>query len=96
MLACAVFVLIKAINWEKIYDRLHINAGTVAKISSYSLGIYLTHRIIMYYELKVLGIFGITNSSVIWRTLFIFVTYMIAMLFVALLKKIPLVEKIVP
>ena len=96
MLACAVFVLIKAINWEKIYERLHINAGTAAKISSYSLGIYLTHRIIMYYELKVLGLFGITNSSVIWRTLFIFVTYMIAMFFVALLKKIPLVERIVP
>ena len=96
MLACAVFVLIKAINWEKIYERLHINAGTVAKISSYSLGIYLTHRIIMYYELKVLGLFDITNSSVIWRTLFIFVTYLVAMFFVALLKKIPLVERIVP
>lgn len=96
LLACAVFVWAKSVHWEKILDRLHLRPEQIAHISSYSLGIYLTHRIVMYYELQLLEPFGITNVRVIWRTVFIPVTYLIALLLVALLKKIPVLRRLVP
>jgi surface polysaccharide O-acyltransferase-like enzyme len=96
MLACAVFVLMKSLNWEKILERLHIRPAMVTKISSYSLGIYLIHRIVMYYELLVLGKFGYTNAWVGWRTFAILGTYLIALVIVAVIKRIPFLNKIIP
>lgn len=96
MLAVAVFVWAKSVNWERVLEKLRLTPQFVSKLSSYSLGIYLTHRMVMYYELQFLGQFGITNSRVIWRTLFIPVTYLLSLALVAGLKKLPGLRRIVP
>lgn len=96
MLACAVFILVKAIDWQKILDWFHIKGTAIAKLSSFSLGVYLLHRIVMYYELALLGNLGITNSSLLWRSVGIIFTYLISVFIVALIKKIPYLKLIVP
>ncbi|MCD7857508.1 MAG: acyltransferase [Clostridiales bacterium] len=96
MLAVGVFVWAKQVDWERVLAKIHVTPQRVAKISSYSLGIYLTHKIVMYYELEWLGQWGVTNRDVFWRTIWIPVTYLIALALVALLKKIPGVRRIVP
>lgn len=96
MLACAVFVLVKSIDWQNVLKRFHIKEVSITKLSSYSLGVYLLHRIVMYYELSVLGNFGITNSHVLWRSFGIIFTYVISVLIVAAIKKIPYLKVIVP
>lgn len=96
LLACAVFVWFKAMPWDTILSRLHIRPQALAKLSSYSLGVYLIHRIIMYYELELLAPFGITNVRVVWRTVFVLVTYLLALAVVALLKRIPVLRRLVP
>ena len=96
LLACAVFVWFKQVNWEGILEKLRLTPGTITKLSSCSLGVYLIHRVVMYYELKLLAPFGITNVRVIWRTLLILVTYLISLTIVWLLKKVPGVRKILP
>lgn len=96
MLACAVFVWAKTVRWERVLSAIHLTPAKIAHISSFSLGIYLTHRIIMYYELLLLAQVGITNVRVVWRTLFIPVTYLLALTFVAILKRVPGLRRLVP
>ncbi|MCD8367517.1 MAG: acyltransferase [Clostridiales bacterium] len=96
MLAVAVFVWAKQVDWERVLARVYVTPQRVAKLSSYSLGIYLTHKIVMHYELNWLAQWGITNRNVLWRTIWIPVTYLLALALVALLKKIPGVRRIVP
>lgn len=96
MLACAVFVWAKSVNWDRVLAVLHLTPEGISRISSCSLGIYLIHRIVMYYELKLLAPLGITNVRVVWRTLFIPVTYLVSLLLVTVLKRIPVMKKLVP
>ena len=97
MLACAVFVLAKNINFKKIIEKLHIPYAIIQTMASCSLGIYLIHRIVMYYELQYLGIhFQITNETMLWRTVFILVTYLISLAIVWIVKKIPVLKELVP
>ncbi len=96
MLAVAVFVWAKQVDWERVLAKVHIPPQRVAKLSSYSLGIYLTHLFVTYYELEFLGLFGITKANALWRTIGILVTYLVTLALVALLKKIPGVRRIVP
>lgn len=96
LLACAVFVWFKQVNWEQVLEKLHLRPKIITMLSSCSLGIYLIHRVVMYYELKLLAPFGITNVRVIWRTLLILATYFISLTIVWLLKKVPGVRKLLP
>lgn len=54
-LATAVFVFIKNINWNKIIKKEKFK-NILAKVSGCSFGIYLIHKIVMYYEIELLGI----------------------------------------
>ena len=96
MLACAVFVFARNVDWENVLNKIHVKAASISKLSAYSLGVYLIHRIVMYYELLLADTFGINNASVVWRTAGIMLTYLISIIIVALIKKIPYLEKIVP
>lgn len=91
LLAIAVFIFIKNINWDKIIKKDCIK-NVLPKITSCSFGIYLTHKIIMYYEIKILDI---NILSWQWRTLGAILTYFITLFLVFALKQIPFLKKIV-
>ena len=89
-LAVAVFEFIKNINWDKVIKK---GSNIIAKISGCSFGIYLIHQIVMYYETK---ISDVNTTSIIWRIGGAFLTYFVSLVIIYLLKKIPIVRKVVP
>lgn len=93
LLSCSIFLLIKNM---KINDKIKSNekvTKALVKISSCSFGIYLIHQIVKYYELHLLNI---STRSWQFRTIGIFTTYLISLGIVYVLKKIPIVKKILP
>lgn len=95
MLACAVFVFAKYYNWEKLLKKFRINHQFVKYLSSCSLGVYLIHRIVMYYELKLLASWGISDEKMVWRTAWILCTYLISVFIISGLKKIPIMKYVI-
>ena len=93
LLAIAVFVFIKNINWEKIIGKLHITPNMIAKISSYSFGVYLIHIIIKIQGTKFLKL---NPYGIIYRTVGAIVIYIISVIAVWIMKKIPIIRKTVP
>ena len=65
----------------------------LAQVSSCSFGIYLIHKIVMHYQIELLNI---DMYSWQWRIFGIISTYMITLGIVYVLKKVPLLNKIVP
>ena len=92
LLASSVFIFIKQLFTVKISLSAK-KAKLVSKISSCSFGIYLIHQIVMYYEKT---IFSINTASWEWRTMGVIITYIISLIIVFSMKKIPIVKKLVP
>ncbi len=92
LLTAAVFLIIKNLNFEKIITNSKVR-NFITKMSGCSFGIYLIHKIVMYYEQKILSI---DVYSWQWRTIGIFSTYIICLAIVSIIKKLPLFKKIVP
>ena len=88
-LSVAIFVWIKQVRWERWLPEKLICA--LPKISSCSFGIYLIHRIVMYYEGAILNM---NTSGHVWRIIFIPITYLVSLPVVFFLKKIPGLGKI--
>ena len=93
MLAVAVFVLIKNIDWEKIIKRLNINPDIIAKISSCSFGIYLIHMLV---KRGLTNVLNLNVYSIWYRTLGAIGLYIVCLFIVYIIKKIPVINKIVP
>lgn len=91
-LSVAVFVLFKYIPWDKFFrsERSH---KIIAKISSCSFGIYLIHMIVLR---SAALIPGIVSGSWPWRIFGPFVFYAVALAVILVIKKIPVLKKIVP
>lgn len=92
LLAASVFVLVKDLFTKKI----NLNNKTsiiISTMANCSFGIYLIHQIIMSIELAVLNIDIVSWQ---WRTLCILLTYLISLIVVLCLKKIPIIKRIVP
>lgn len=87
-LAAAVFVFLKQVDWEKLLPKWI--KKLLPRLASYSFGVYLIHSIVMHYEQKFLHL-GIRDMA--YKTLCIPLTYVICVLIVALLKKIPFIGK---
>lgn len=92
LLTAAVFLIIKNLNFEKIITNSKVR-NFITKMSGCSFGIYLIHKIVMYYEQKILSI---DVYSWQWRTIGIFSTYIICLVIVSIIKKLPLLKKTVP
>ena len=88
-LSVAVFVWIRQINWNRYLPRWLIDR--LSLLSSCSFGIYLFHRIAMYYERSWLGL---STKSPWWRIACIPLTYLISLGIVLILKKIPVLRKV--
>lgn len=93
LLACAVFVIIKDLRINEKIKKNKKVANILKEVSSCSFGIYLIHRIIMYYQISLLDI---KVSTIKWRTLGIISTYIISLVIVYILKKIPVLKRLVP
>ena len=63
------------------------------KLSSCSLGVYLIH---MYFIGKLPRLFHFAPTSIWWRTFGVLAVYLICVITVMVLKKIPIIKKIVP
>ena len=93
LLACAVFLIIKNLNFdERLKDNKKLKKF-LGIISSCSFGIYLLHILIIYYEIK---IFNINEYSWELRTIGILTTYLISLGIIFILKKIPIIKRLVP
>ena len=66
------------------------------KLSSYSLGVYLLHMFVIYFELKVLYKFNLDSSWWCYRSLMIFITYIVCIIIIHFTKKISLGKYIFP
>lgn len=92
-LTIAVFIFIKNINWSFITKNKLISK-IILSISSCGLGIYLVHIMVMQEEYK--GIVGYILSGWKWRAFAPFTVWITSFAIVYVLKKIPLLRKIVP
>lgn len=90
LLVAMVFLFIKNINFNFIGEKA---SQFISKVSSCSFGIFLIHMTIMHYEKRILHLSG---SSILWRTGCVFITYFLSLSIIYMMKKIPIVKKIVP
>lgn len=89
----ALFVFIKDINWEKIFGKLRINTKLISNLAGCSFGVYLMHLLI---RSRLLNLFNINTASYFQRLLFPVLLYALCVVIVLIIKKIPVVKKIVP
>ena len=93
LLSSAIFVLIKDLKINETIRNNEKVQKIISKIAGCSFGVYLIHMIVKYYYTN---IFNINTSSWHFRTLGVIVIYFISLLIVMLLKKIPVVRKVLP
>lgn len=89
-LSIAVFLFFKNRKYDKIENNEKI-VHAIQYLSNCSFGIYLIHYMIidMAYTL-----FGIDKALLLWRTFGIFLVYILSLICVSILKKIPLISKL--
>ena len=93
LLTSAVFLFVKNINIDARLEGKDKLISLLKQIANCSFGIYLIHQMVMYYEKSLLNI---NSASWEWRTLGILTTYVICLIIILILKKIPILKKIVP
>ena len=89
--ATAVFLFVKNLNLKKIENNKKITK-VIANISGCSFGVYLLHLIVKYYEVT---IFNLNIRSWQFRTIGVITTYIISLIIVLIIKKIPILKRIV-
>ena len=89
--AVAVFVFIKQIDWDRILSDK--TKRFVKKLSSLSFGIYLTHMLAISLLKR---IFGLELTDLAYRTIFPIIVYAVCAIGSYIIKKIPVLKKIVP
>lgn len=87
LLALAVFVFVKYTFIDSKHSKL------ISLLSSCSLGVYLIHKLVMHYELKLLNL---TEDNIYWRFLGAFLTYIVCLCIVLLIKKLPYIRNVFP
>lgn len=92
LLTAAVFLIFKYISTKKNLNNKPKTINILVTLSSCSYAIFLIHKIIMHYECVVLNI---NTASWQWRTIGVVTTYALSLIIILLLKKIPVVKKIV-
>lgn len=93
LLSCAVFIFVKNLKLDDKLENKPKLTKTLETISSCSFGIYLIHMIVKYYETNLLN-WSIYSWS--YRIIGIITTYLFSLLIVYILKKIPIIKKLVP
>lgn len=91
-LAVAVFVWFQYHDWNWLAKRKRV-VQWIGKISGASFGIYLIHWFFIW---KLPEHLGINVSSWHWRTFGILLVYFLSLICILVLKKIPVVKRLVP
>ena len=96
-LTAAIFLFVKNINIEKKLGNNKKVLDMLSKISSCSFGVYLIHLFVFHYEMSIVTRIS-TLNSLSWqvRTFGIITTYLISLIIVLIIKKIPVLRRIVP
>lgn len=89
VMSIAVFVWFKNQNWDKFLSTFHIDASKISFVSSCSFGIYLIHRLIH----NIGNHFGIPFQNPLYGFI---LTYLVGFTIIVIMKKIPIINKIVP
>ncbi len=92
-LAMAVFVAFRYIPWEKMLDKIKVPLKCVQTISSAGFGIYLIHMMVIRQTLEW---FNLDKTHLYWRTGGAVFVYIVSLLIVLALKRIPYIKYIVP
>lgn len=92
-LATGVFVLARSIHWDRYICRSSLGGKAVSAIAGAGFGVYLMHMIV-YRILQ--HITGLSAHSYLWRFGMPFVIYGICVLATVIMKKIPVVRRLVP
>lgn len=87
-LSAAVFVFFQQVDWERILPPAI--QKMLPRIASCSFGIYLSHKIVMYYHHL---LFPISRSGMEWKTIRFLLTYLVTLTVISLLRKIPIAGK---
>lgn len=92
LLSIAIFVFIKNLNFDAKIKSNKLKK-CLANVAGCSFGIYLLHMIVIYY---IIEIFNWNEYSWSFRTIGILVVYLISLGIVFILKRIPIIKKVVP
>ena len=92
LLSIAIFVFIKNLNFDAKIKSNKLKK-CLANVAGCSFGIYLLHMIVIYY---IIEIFKRIEYSWSFRTIGILVVYLISLGIVFILKRIPIIKKVVP
>lgn len=90
-LAIGVFVLLKYIKWDKLFSSIS-KVKILTSVASASFGIYLIHMIVIngFYW------YGVNTQGVKWRVLGPLVVYIISLILVKCMQRVPIIRKIIP
>lgn len=91
MMSPAVFVLFKYIQWDKVINKKSIKI--IKRASSASFGVYLIHKFVIQFILKN---WDINTRSLTWKTFGAIFIYIISVVIVMLIKKVPGLKTLVP
>lgn len=92
LLSSAVFVFVKNLRFTCLNKNKKLSS-VISLLAQCSFGVYLVHKLIMYYEVDLLDI---DTKSILWRTIGVLLTYAVSVVIVLALKKIPGLRKVVP
>lgn len=87
--AIAVFLLFKYADWNKILFSLHLTPEQLAKYSGLSFGIYL----IQMAWFTIIGHLHVCENHILLK---FFIMYLLCAVSVAVMKRVPLVKRLVP
>lgn len=93
LLASSIFILIKNLKINNKIEKNKTLMQWITKISSCSFGIFLIHLIVKYYIVLFLQI---NTASWVFRTFGIVAVYIVSLIIVLILKKVPIIKRIVP
>ena len=91
-LATAVFVFFKYNNWDSL-KRNEKMYNVIVQIASASFGIYLTHIFVLH---MLSDFCGINTNVWQWRTIGVLIVYVVSLLIVKVLQRIPIIKIIIP
>lgn len=89
--ALAVFVFFKYLDFSKLKPKM---TSFIGKVSSCSLGVYLIHCILI--KDVIFGILHVPLTSIGLRVIAPFVVYALCVMIVLLIKKVPVLNRVVP
>lgn len=91
--AVAVFNFFKYIRYDRVTHGPILTEARIDKLASYTLGIYLLHMFVINYVTKT---FSVDTRSITWRVGGAFFVFVVSAILTGIIKKIPIVQKLLP